>query len=164
MTTTQSSKPLSLTAKTAEDLMTGNPISIEADANIQEAVALFTDRLFHVAPVIDVSGRPVGVISTIDLLVHLRECPLNAPLEDQEEKQTSSSRRAGFSVEVVDPTTVRDVMTPELVTVQVDDSTHRVVELMKQSGLHHLFVTDEQGTLVGVISSGDIVGHLHVVH
>src|SRR4051812_16938338 len=63
---------LSLRASTAEELMTENPISIRRDAGVREAIALMTDRGFTVAPVIDDSGRGVGVVSLTDILIHNR--------------------------------------------------------------------------------------------
>src|SRR5688572_16527401 len=64
---------LRLNADTAADLMTLNPVSIHRDALLTEALALFTSRSFMVAPVIDNAGRPVGVLSASDILVHDRE-------------------------------------------------------------------------------------------
>src|SRR5262249_28883167 len=66
-------RPLYLAAETAADLMTPDPVSIRADATLREALALLIDRGFSAAPVIDAAGRPVGVLSRTDLLVHDRE-------------------------------------------------------------------------------------------
>src|SRR5207249_7811364 len=105
--------PLVLEAATAEELMTTNPISIHASASVQEALALLTDRGFSAAPVIDDAGRPVGVLSRTDLLVHERERGASAPLMDLTDWDTPPHRiHEGFGVEVVDPARVRDIMTP----------------------------------------------------
>ena len=64
---------LVLNANTAADLMTRNPVSINQKANVKEAVALLTKKGFSIAPVIDDAGRPVGVLSSSDILVHDRE-------------------------------------------------------------------------------------------
>ncbi len=64
---------LLLQADTAGGLMTSNPLSIRADAGIAEAISFLTDKGFSAAPVIDVAGRPVGVLSRADVLVHCRE-------------------------------------------------------------------------------------------
>src|SRR5438876_11343413 len=101
---------LVLEAATAEELMTSNPISIHASASVQEALALLTDRGFSAAPVIDDAGRPVGVLSRTDILVHERERGASASLVDETDWDVPPRRiREGFSVEVVDPTRVRDI-------------------------------------------------------
>jgi CBS domain-containing protein len=150
-----------LTAKFASDVMTTNPVSVSEESSLQEVVALFTDHHCHVAPVIDVSGRPVGVVSSTDLILHAREHPLEAQLEDSEhEKYSQQKGPEGFSVEVVDPTRVRDLMTPFLITVTVDEPIQEVVQKLVSSKVHHLFVVDEDKTLVGVISTVDVIRHL----
>src|SRR5262249_21708562 len=58
---------LTLTAETAADLMTPNPVSIRDVATVREAVALLTDKGFSAAPVIDQAGRPIGVLSRADI-------------------------------------------------------------------------------------------------
>src|SRR5262245_31760575 len=54
---------LTLQATTARELMSENPISLRKDAGIRDAIALMMDRGFTAAPVIDDSGRPIGVVS-----------------------------------------------------------------------------------------------------
>lgn len=153
-----------LAADFAADLMSRNPISISADATVHDAVAMMTDRGFSIAPVIDEAGRPVGVISRSDLLVHLRERGDHAYLAEEVAADMSRGvgARPGFSVEIVDPTQVRDVMTPVVFTVTLDTPAPRVVEQMLNLKVHHLFVVDEDRALVGVISSLDVLRYLKV--
>jgi CBS domain-containing protein len=148
-----------LAATTAEDLMTPNPISIQANATVQEAVVLMTDRGYSAAPVIDDAGRPIGVLSRTDILVHSREHGRHAPLFDSADWDAAHAHRPkeGFSVEVVDSTQVRDIMTPVVFTVMLDTPARQVVEQMLSLKVHHLFVVDEDRALVGVISSLDVL-------
>jgi len=131
---------LSLQATTASELMSENPISIRHDADVSEAVALMTDRGFTVAPVIDASGRAIGVVSLSDILVHNRE--------------NCGHASAGFA------TTVAEIMTPTVFAVRPDTSVSEVVRELLALRVHHLFVADEQGTLVGVIAASDILRQL----
>jgi hypothetical protein len=74
--------PLTLRAETAADLLMPNPVSIPETALVQEAITLLTEKGFSAAPVIDEAGRPVGVLSRTDLLIHDREqggAPAPAP-------------------------------------------------------------------------------------
>jgi CBS domain-containing protein len=165
MTSTASTaQRLSLTHATAKDLMTANPVSLYQGASIQEAIVLLTDRGFGAAPVIDDAGRPVGVLSRGDILVHEREQGRHATLttsEDWEEKPRRNCHE-GFSVEVVDPTKVRDIMTPVVFTVGLNTPAVKVVEQMLNLKVHQLFVVDDDLALVGVISSLDVLRHLPI--
>jgi CBS-domain-containing membrane protein len=150
---------------TAADLMVRNPISLRADANIREALVLLTDKGFSAAPVIDDAGRPVGVLSRSDLLVHDRERGDYLPhspayFYEQELKTRKGDAVTGFEVENVDPTTVRDLMTPAIFSVGPDTPAAKVVSEMLGLHVHRLFVVDQAGVLVGVISTMDILKHL----
>jgi CBS domain-containing protein len=153
---------LMLTAETAEDVMSPNPVSLRADATIREAIALFTDRGFGAAPVIDDAGRPLGVVSQTDILLHDREQTRQAftAAESGWDEFPAPSRHEGFSVEVVDSTPVRDLMTPTVFTVDLHTPVERVVEQFQTLKVHHLFVVDEGLSLVGVISALDVLKHL----
>jgi CBS domain-containing protein len=165
-TLTMNAPPLTLTAVTAADLMSPNLVSLRADAGVREAIALFTDRGFGAAPVIDNAGRPIGVLSRTDVLLHEREQPMRPSALDAADWNVflPGAERDGFGLEIVDPTPVRDMMTPMVFTVGLDTPVEQVVEQMLALQVHHLFVVDDQQTLVGVISPLDVVRNLRKPH
>jgi CBS domain-containing protein len=151
---------MTLAADTAADLMTPNPVSFNATISVQEAIAVMTDRGFSAATVIDEAGRPIGVISRTDILVHQREQVRHARLQDQTGWDVPPRIREGYEVEVVDGTLVRDIMTPVVFTVSVDTPAAAVVNQMLSLRVHHLFVVDEDRAMVGVIAPHDILRRL----
>jgi CBS domain-containing membrane protein len=132
---------MTLNADTAADLMTRNPVSIHQNAYVKEAVALFVGKRLRAAPVIDHAGRTVGVLSVSDIIVHERQ-------------------RMGIGMENVDTTRVADLMTPGLLAVSPTTPCAEVIDLFHRLKVHHLFVVDEADTLVGVISSLDVLLNL----
>src|SRR5271167_2356413 len=104
MTKTKRAKnpPLTLKGKTATELMSPNPMSLREDAAIKEAIAKLVSKGFRAAPVIDAAGRPVGVLSSSDLLINERE-----------KTQFPSKEPAA-------ETRVRDLMTPAVFSVRAD--------------------------------------------
>ena len=72
MNATVTRPQVSLHAETAADLMVSNPLSIRDEASVLDAIVFFTEKGFNAAPVIDASGRPVGVVSRSDVLIHER--------------------------------------------------------------------------------------------
>lgn len=148
---------LVLAANIARELMTANPLSIPANAPVQEAVGFLVDKGFSAAPVTDEAGRPIGVLSRTDILVHDRTKIEHVPTEPaRKEKHVP----AGFHVENVDRTPVRHLMTPVVFSVNADASARKVVEEMLALKVHRLFVVGEGGVLVGVISALDILKHM----
>ncbi len=134
---------LVLPEKSAAELMTPNPVSIREGATVREAVELLTRRGISGAPVIDEAGHPVGVVSRGDILVHDRE----------------AGDEAGPGAEET-ATCVRDIMTPVVFCVSPDALASRVVREMVELKVHRLFVVDDLGTLVGVITALDLLRHL----
>jgi CBS domain-containing protein len=153
----------------AKELMSPNPVSIRRDATIREARELLTDHGFGAAPVIDEAGRPIGVISRTDILIHEREYARYASTPDgigsrreysDWDTFPESSWPDGFFVEVADPTTVAEIMTPAVFTVSLETSAREVVRRMLELKVHHLFVIDGDLALVGVISPLDVLRRL----
>jgi CBS-domain-containing membrane protein len=137
MATATQSRP-SLTANTAADLM--SPVAcIRQGASFQEAVAFFIDRNLPVAPVCGDYGEPVGVLSIADLLIHVRE----------------SSRPTQIA-----PASAGDLMTPTVFSVTPQTPAAEVIQDMLRSKVHHLFVIDADGRIMGVVSACDVLRHL----
>src|SRR5262245_1645859 len=157
---------LILQARTATELMMPNPVSLHESATVREALSLLLDRRIHAAPVIDDAGRPKGVVSTTDILIHEREqvaMLLRAPEFYSRVELTLASGEElprGFQVEKVDLTKVRDIMTPAVFAVRLDASAAQVVKEMLDLKVHRLFVLDSSGVLTGVISTLDVLRHL----
>lgn len=149
---TPETAPLTLRAATARDLMLPNPVSISDQATVLEAAGFFASKGFSAAPVIDASGRPVGVVSQTDIVIHDGETARekSAPKRPQEEPPATSS----------DEMTVHDIMTPIVLSVAPDTPARRVVELMLTHNVHRLFVVDRSGVLTGVVSALDVLRRL----
>jgi predicted transcriptional regulator len=133
-----------LTAETAADLMTRSPVSLGEGATIAEAVNCLTERGISGAPVIDEAGRPVGVLTESDLVVHCKE------------------GLAGKKAADDDRALVCDLMTPAVFTIRTDAAATTVIEHMRALNVHRIFVVDEAGILVGVITSLDILRRLEL--
>jgi CBS domain-containing protein len=163
---TEPPSALTLRAASAADLMVPNPVSIRDNASVQEAVVLLTDKGFSAAPVIDEAGRPVGVVSRSDILTHDREKgEYLAPVPDYYEAEEPALRpsevfRAGYQVVDVDQTAVRDIMTPAVFSVWPDTPAREVARQMAALRVHRLFVVDDDGVLIGVISTLDVIRQL----
>jgi len=139
-----SDRPLALAAETAADLMRRDVAAISVDATFAQALAVLIDRNLTVAPVVDDRGGPVCVISLTDLLIHVRECIV-------------PDRGCAGRVE---PASADSLMTPTVFAVDARTPAADVVRDMVRSRVHHLFVTDDAGRIVGVVSACDVLHHL----
>ena len=131
---------LVLSADTAADLMTPNPMSVRGGATVAEAVVLFTNKGISAAAVLDEAGRPLGVLSRTDVLVH-----------DRQEHE-----KAGIPAEKTEPARVRDVMTPVVHHVTATAPVAEAARIMVERHIHRLVVTQGRQP-VGMITSMDLL-------
>ncbi|HEV3258271.1 MAG TPA: CBS domain-containing protein [Gemmataceae bacterium] len=158
---------LVLEGTTAADLMTPSVVTIAATATVQEAVMLLTERNLSAVPVVDADGQSIGVVSRSDIVAH--DCARSEYVETGNEapkkklfvQQLRENRPNVFYVENARATVVRDIMTPVVFSVGPQTPPNTVVDAMLSLNVHRLFVTNDAGALVGVISATDVLRHLH---
>ena len=121
------------------DLMTIDPIVVSVDASIEDAEELLRHNRITGLPVVDLSGRLVGVISQTDLL-YLQVPAVQALIRHHERG-----------------TRVGEVMSTPPVTITSTATTTEAARVMIRDRLHRLVAIDEHGRPVGVISAMDFV-------
>jgi CBS domain-containing protein len=128
-------------ARRVADRMTRDPRSIRADATIREAISFLTNSGTGAAPVINEAGRPIGVLSLSDLVGAIREHRI--------EEQTFFNLQVGR------------LMTPFVLLVNAETPIHAVVGDLLDFKIRQIYVTDDDGVLVGVLSRADLLRDFH---
>lgn len=121
------------------DVMTIDPIVVSIDATVEEAEALLRTHRISGLPVVDLSGRLIGVISQTDLLY------LAAPTIQALIRHHATGLRVG------------EVMSVPPVTIDSTETIRDAARRMDEQRLHRLVVVDDHGRPVGVISAMDFV-------
>lgn len=133
-----------------EDFMTRRVITITPDTTLLAAAKLMLEHRVGGFPVVDASGRIVGVFSESDLL-H-KEGEEGSPWLDimvgQNEKPAASLQ--------LDTRKVADIMTRQPITIAPDASIADACRLLHDHRLRRLPVV-ESGKLIGMIASVDLV-------
>jgi CBS domain-containing protein len=163
---TKTASALVLDAQTAADLMTPDPMSLNGEATLNQAIAFLVERGFSAAPVIDAAGRPVGVLSQSDIVMHERQrARYVTPSSEYYQRgdltvELGSSLPTAFDLESLAHTQVRDIMNAVVFAVNPQTPVAKVVEDMITHKIHRLFVIDADGVLIGVVSALDVLRHL----
>jgi CBS domain-containing protein len=141
----------------AKDVMTTDVITVDPDMTVQSLATLLADRGISGAPVVDSSGRLVGIISEGDLLhraeigtarrhrVRRRSWWLDHFASDLARDYVKSHGR-----------TVNDIMTRDVVTVTEDTELAEVAASLETKRIKRVPVMRE-GRVVGIISRANIV-------
>jgi CBS domain-containing protein len=149
-----------LEGRTSADVMTPNPVSIRDSATVAYAIRFLTDKGFSAAPVIDERGRPIGVLSRADILVFDRERASNGNVAVFYGNADLAVAPEDFRPDRADEVRVRDVMTPVVFSVGPRTPAIEAAEEMVRLHVHRMFVVDDSGTLVGVVSALDVLRDL----
>jgi CBS-domain-containing membrane protein len=116
---------------TAKDLMTTHVVTVSVDDTIDHAITLMVRHRISGLPVLDLEGRPVGIVSEFDLLELICE---------GHTEQGSVSR----------------YMSPELFGVAEHDSWVALVDAFRSKRVRRLPVLRD-GKLVGIVTRHDLV-------
>jgi acetoin utilization protein AcuB len=121
------------------DLMQRKVKTIHSDATVAEAIVSLADAHISGMPVVDGTGRVIGIVSSTDVLT------AEAEAEDRDARQA-----------LLDATTVRDVMTPRPYTIAPEEDIREAACQMLYGEVHRLFVA-KGDQVVGIITTTDIV-------
>jgi CBS-domain-containing membrane protein len=141
----------------AKDIMAREVITISPDTRTIDAARVLLDKRINGVPVVDGSGRLVGILCQSDLVAQQKKLSLPSffnlldgfiPL--------GPSKNWEQEVQRIGASTVAQAMTANPVTVNPETSLDELASLMVDKKFHTLPVID-QGKLVGVIGKEDIL-------
>jgi CBS domain-containing protein len=144
----------------AKDIMHPNVVTVTDTMDLREAAKIFVEERISGAPVLDELGNLVGVLSQSDLveyeLATERELTVEAPFYRQPYDESLDPSR-GFQIEALPADTVKDVMTPYLITVEEGTPIREVAARMAECGIHRVIVVDADQQIRGIVTSLDVL-------
>ncbi len=135
-----------------KDVMTTSVVAIGETTGYKDIITAMRERRVSACPVLDVSGRVIGVVSEADLL--LKEVgpePFTGP-----GRSLRASGRRGERAKAVGLTAAELMSTPP-VTISPDASVGEAAKLMYDRGVKRLPVVDSAGQLAGIVSRIDVL-------
>lgn len=138
-------------------IMTESVISFEAGTDIVTATRIMLERGISGAPVLDETGRPIGMVSKTDLLEawHAQAAaPQPARLGHADEVADLPVKA---QEEPVATAIAGDIMVPYLLAVSSRAPISLAAALMAYEGVHRLLVLDESNQMVGIVSALDVL-------
>lgn len=140
------------------EIMTRAVISVDPDLGVDALMNLFLERGISGAPVVDSSGRPIGVVSKTDLLRDRFERGDSGETEPPSlKRQGIEVRLEGMHVQDASNVCVREVMTPLAFTLPESASIARASALMALETVHRVPVVSATGRVIGILSTLDVL-------
>lgn len=148
--------------QSVRDIMSADPVVVGPEMSVTEAAHLMVDRGIGALPVLE-DGVLVGIVTEGDLIMQdvKLEFPTYLHLLDGYILYPPATARFESELRKAVAATVRDVMTPDPLTIQAGASVEDAATLLVERDVSRLPVLDG-GVLVGIVSKSDIVRSLLV--
>ena len=119
----------------AYDIMSVNIVAAKENATAIEIATRIVTGAFNGIPIIDDHGKPIGIVTTIDLLKAVKQ---------------------GKSLDNI---TAKQIMTSDPAVVSQDASIEEIIDILYRKGIDMVPVVEEEddGRLIGVVSRQDIL-------
>ncbi|MBW4522063.1 MAG: CBS domain-containing protein [Scytolyngbya sp. HA4215-MV1] len=144
--------------KTVADIMTRDPITVGIDTSLGDVIKILAERRISGLPVIDSTGKLVGIVSETDLM--WRESGATPPpyimLLDSVIYLENPGRYERELHKVLGQT-AGEVMSKNPITITPEKPLRDAAHLMHERNVHRLPVIDTKGSVIGVLTRGDIV-------
>lgn len=137
------------------ELMNPDVVSLRPEQSVAEAQQLLAARSVSGAPVVDDSGRVLGVVSQNDL-VRTAAHPDTAEHAGQFFSSVEDYADLGATPVPAGSTRIAEVMSKRVYSVNRDTGVAVAANIMRERRIHRLLVTD-RGVLVGIVSSLDLL-------
>lgn len=149
---------------TAKDIMRTEVVTVSYAAPLSEVERVLADNRISGAPVVDEKGAIIGVISLKDLVERYAEDQDSRPRRGHgffhlSSEETLDEDFDSFDVPEEAEETARDVMTATVYTVGASAGLREIADVLCKHKVHRVLV-EEQGRLVGLISTIDILDAL----
>lgn len=122
--------------------MSPKVLTLQPSDSISAAIHLMREKRIRRIPIVDGGGKLVGIVSDRDL------------------KDVSPSRATTLDIwelhAVLDKLKIGDIMTKKPFTVTPDTPIERAAQIMLEKRVEGLPVLDAKGTLVGILTEGDV--------
>ncbi len=140
-----------------KDIMTRELITVSPETEVVHATKLLLENRINGVPVIDETGKLVGILCQSDLIAQQKKLPIPSffTILDGLIPMTSM-KQIEKQVQKITATTVAQAMTKNPVTVQPDTDIEEVAALMVDNNFHTIPVMDK-GKLVGIVGKEDIL-------
>lgn len=126
-------------------IMSTEPMTVHTAQKVSEVYTLLTENRIHHVPVVN-GEKPIGVISSSDMM------KLSLDAYGTPDSANAEYLDSQFSIE--------QVMSGDLVTIGSGEPIRTAAEKLSTGSLHSLPVVGDDGTLVGIVTTTDLVKYL----
>lgn len=143
----------------AAEIMTKPIEAVRMSDPLTVVTLLFKEKNISAAAVLDQNKKPIGIITKTDLIRHEQEKGESSTMSKIKKGTSNSDEKNpayGFHM-VEEEDIVEHWMTPVILSVSANATLREIARQMVRYGIHHIFVQGKTDTMVGIISSFDVL-------
>lgn len=133
------------------DVMTADAMSVDEQAPFKQIVDIMEAFGYNALPVVDSSGRVLGLVSSADLVPKIEFAGT------EEQPHLFEGRRHRTARDKAAATAAAELMTTPAVTVLPQTTLVEAAKIMDSGDLKRLPVVDELGRLTGMVTRSDLL-------
>ncbi len=139
-----------------KDIMTKNVITVSPEMEIHKLAELFVERNISGAPVVDESGKLLGVVKEEGVIFQDKKVHLPTFISLAFGFLALGTERYNEEIKKITASKVSSIMEKDIVTINLSTEIEDVATLMIEKEIYYLPVIDKD-KLVGVVTKKDIV-------
>jgi len=146
---------------TAKEIMTREIISVEPEMEVIELANLLWEKRISGVPVVDRSGKLLGVVTESDLIDQSKNVHMPKVMTILDSMIfLENPNKLDQEIKKMTGTKVKDIYSEKIVTVNEDTPMSEIATIMADRSLHTLPVVKDD-KLIGVIGKADIIRNLY---
>ena len=146
---------------TAKEIMTREIISVEPEMEVVELANLLWEKRISGVPVVDRSGKLLGVVTESDLIDQSKNVHMPKVMTILDSMIfLENPNKLDQEIKKMTGTKVKDIYSEKIVTVNEDTPMSEIATIMADRSLHTLPVVKDD-KLIGVIGKADIIRNLY---
>lgn len=146
---------------TARQIMTDEIITVGLELQVSELATLFWENRISGAPVVDESGKLLGIVTESDLIDQSKKVHIPTIMTILDSMIfLENPAKLDKEIKKMTGTKVKDIYSSKVVTVNEDTPMSELATIMADRRLHTLPVVNGE-KIVGVIGKADIIRNLY---
>src|SRR5689334_14026081 len=139
----------------ARDVIVSPVITVNKDGTVRDVAKLLLANRISAVPVVDSSGKVVGIVSEADLM-HRAEAGTERPTSWWLSLISGENAMASEYVQSHAPK-VKDVMTTDVQTAHPDTPLVEIADMFEEKQIKRVPIVNAAGELVGIVSRANII-------
>jgi CBS domain-containing protein len=142
----------------AEDIMNPDVLTVKTNMLVRDLAHFLSEHEISGAPVTDESGRPIGVVSVMDIVSVDSAGPrdrISAYYVNAVENRFRVEEIRGLGVEP-EGLKVEDIMTPIVISVGRDAPVSQIARMMLADHIHRVIVREGE-SIAGIVTTFDML-------